>query len=59
MNDNELLKRNHRANEILFKGLVEFGCFKAAPLNIFQRNSCKRCMIIYLKNKRAERLFFY
>lgn len=30
MNDNELLKQNHRANEIVFKGLVEFGCFKAA-----------------------------
>ncbi|MCW8796496.1 MAG: C-20 methyltransferase BchU [Chlorobium sp.] len=36
MNDNELLKRNHRANEILFKGLVEFGCFKAAlELDLF------------------------
>ncbi|MEC9486388.1 MAG: C-20 methyltransferase BchU [Prosthecochloris sp.] len=36
MNDNELLKQNHRANEIVFKGLVEFGCFKAAlELDLF------------------------
>ncbi|PWW81246.1 MULTISPECIES: bacteriochlorophyllide d C-20 methyltransferase BchU [Prosthecochloris] len=36
MNDNELLKCNQRANEILFKGLVEFGCFKAAlELDLF------------------------
>lgn len=36
MNDTELLKRNGRANEILFKGLVEFGCFKAAlELDLF------------------------
>ncbi len=37
MNDNELLKQNHRANEIVFKGLVEFGCFKAAlELDLFK-----------------------
>ena len=36
MNDNELLKYNHRANELVFKGLVEFGCFKAAlELDLF------------------------
>ncbi|MEI6847825.1 MAG: C-20 methyltransferase BchU [Chlorobiaceae bacterium] len=36
MNDNELLKQNHRANELIFKGLVEFGCFKAAlELDLF------------------------
>ena len=36
MNDTELLKWNQRANEILFKGLVEFGCFKAAlELDLF------------------------
>lgn len=36
MNDTELLKLNERANEILFKGLVEFGCFKAAlELDLF------------------------
>ena len=36
MNDNELLKQNHRANDIIFKGLVEFGCFKAAlELDLF------------------------
>jgi len=36
MNDTELLKQNHRANEIVFKGLVEFGCFKAAlELDLF------------------------
>lgn len=36
MNDTELLKRNQRANEILFKGVVEFGCFKAAlELDLF------------------------
>lgn len=36
MNDTELLKLNQRANEILFKGLVEFGCFKAAlELDLF------------------------
>ncbi len=38
MNDNELLKQNQRANEILFKGLVEFGCFKAAlELDLFNQ----------------------
>lgn len=36
MNDIELLKQNHRANELIFKGLVEFGCFKAAlELDLF------------------------
>lgn len=36
MNTNELLKYNHRANELVFKGLVEFGCFKAAlELDLF------------------------
>ncbi len=36
MNDHELLKQNHRANELIFKGLVEFGCFKAAlELDLF------------------------
>jgi bacteriochlorophyll C20 methyltransferase len=36
MNDNELLRQNHRANELIFKGLVEFGCFKAAlELDLF------------------------
>lgn len=38
MNDNELLKQNHRANELIFKGLVEFGCFKAAlELDLFRQ----------------------
>jgi bacteriochlorophyll C20 methyltransferase len=36
MSDNELLKQNHRANDLVFKGLVEFGCFKAAlELDLF------------------------
>lgn len=36
MNTNELLKQNHKANELIFKGLVEFGCFKAAlELDLF------------------------
>ena len=36
MNANELLKQNHRANELIFKGLVECGCFKAAlELDLF------------------------
>ncbi|ABL66698.1 bacteriochlorophyllide d C-20 methyltransferase BchU [Chlorobium phaeobacteroides] len=36
MNDIELLQQNHRANELCFKGLVEFGCFKAAvELDLF------------------------
>jgi bacteriochlorophyll C20 methyltransferase len=36
MEANELLKQNHRANELIFKGLVEFGCFKAAlELDLF------------------------
>ncbi len=36
MNASELLKHNHRANEIIFKGLVETGCFKAAlELDLF------------------------
>jgi len=36
MNTNELLKHNHRANELVFKGLVEFGCIKAAlELDLF------------------------
>ncbi len=38
MNENELLKHNHRANELVFKGLVEFGCIKAAlELDLFTR----------------------
>jgi bacteriochlorophyll C20 methyltransferase len=38
MNDHELLKQNHRANELVFKGLVEFGCFKAAlELDLFSQ----------------------
>ena len=40
MTDNELLVQNHRANEIVFKGLVEFGCFKAAmELDLFNQLS--------------------
>ncbi|MEI6756906.1 MAG: C-20 methyltransferase BchU [Chlorobium sp.] len=40
MHDNELLKQNHRANELVFKGLVEFGCFKAAlELDLFSQLS--------------------
>ena len=36
MNANELLKHNHRANELIFKSLVECGCFKAAlELDLF------------------------
>ncbi len=36
MNTSELLKHNHRANELIFKGLVESGCFKAAlELDLF------------------------
>jgi len=36
MNANELLTHNHRANELVFKGLVEFGCIKAAlELDLF------------------------
>jgi len=36
MNDNILLKHYERANELTFKGLVEFGCFKAAiELDLF------------------------
>ncbi len=36
MNSNELLQHNQRANELVFKGLVEFGCFKAAlDLDLF------------------------
>ena len=36
MNANELLKQNNRANELIFKGLVECGCFKAAlELDLF------------------------
>ncbi len=36
MNDQELLKQNHRANELIFKGLVECGCIKAAlELDLF------------------------
>ncbi len=38
MSENELLKHNHRANELVFKGLVEFGCIKAAfELDLFTR----------------------
>ena len=38
MEANELLKHNHRANELVFKGLVEFGCIKAAfELDLFTR----------------------
>ncbi len=36
MNANELLKHTHRAHELVFKGLVEFGCIKAAlELDLF------------------------
>ncbi len=36
MDNNELLKQSHRANELIFKGLVECGCFKAAlELDLF------------------------
>jgi bacteriochlorophyllide d C-20 methyltransferase len=36
MNDIELLQQNDRANELIFKGLVEFGCLKAAlELDLF------------------------
>lgn len=40
MNTNELLQYNHRANELVFKGLVEFGCIKAAlELDLFTQLS--------------------
>lgn len=36
MNDIELLQQTERANELIFKGLVEFGCLKAAlELDLF------------------------
>ncbi len=36
MDAHELLKQHHRANELIFKGLVECGCFKAAlELDLF------------------------
>ncbi|MBV5328671.1 MAG: C-20 methyltransferase BchU [Chlorobium sp.] len=36
MSVNELLKQNHRATELIFKGLVESGCLKAAlELDLF------------------------
>ena len=36
MNNNELLQQSYRANELIFKGLVESGCFKAAlELDLF------------------------
>ena len=36
MNDQELLQHNQGANELIFKGLVECGCFKAAlELDLF------------------------
>jgi bacteriochlorophyllide d C-20 methyltransferase len=36
MNDIELLQQTDRANELIFKGLVEFGCLKAAlDLDLF------------------------
>ena len=36
MNDLELLQQSHRANELVFKGLVEFGSLKAAlELDLF------------------------
>lgn len=36
MNDTELLKLNHKANDLTFKGLLEFGCLKAAlELDLF------------------------
>ena len=36
MDTNELLQHNHRANELVFRGLVEFGCIKAAlELDLF------------------------
>ncbi len=36
MDNNELLQQSYRANELIFKGLVECGCFKAAlELDLF------------------------
>ncbi len=36
MDNNELLQQSYRANELIFKGLVEAGCFKAAlELDLF------------------------
>ena len=36
MNDLELLQQSHRADELIFKGLVEFGSLKAAlELDLF------------------------
>ena len=36
MNTNELLTRTHRANKLIFQGLVELGCLKAAlELDLF------------------------
>ena len=36
MDDHELLKQHYRANELIFKGVVECGCFKAAlELDLF------------------------
>ncbi len=36
MDNHELLQQSHRANELIFKGLVECGCFKAAlELDLF------------------------
>lgn len=36
MDNNELLQQSQRANELIFKGLVECGCFKAAlELDLF------------------------
>ncbi|NTU93413.1 MAG: C-20 methyltransferase BchU [Chlorobiaceae bacterium] len=36
MNSSELLQQSHRANDLIFKGLVELGCLKAAlELDLF------------------------
>ncbi|NTV01611.1 MAG: C-20 methyltransferase BchU [Chlorobiaceae bacterium] len=36
MNSNELLRQSHRANQIIFQGVVELGCLKAAlELDLF------------------------
>ncbi|MBN1928710.1 MAG: C-20 methyltransferase BchU, partial [Chlorobiaceae bacterium] len=38
MSNNDLLNYYHRANELVFKGLIEFSCVKAAiELDLFSR----------------------
>jgi bacteriochlorophyllide d C-20 methyltransferase len=40
INDNDLLNYNYRANELVFKGLIEFSCMKAAiELDLFTQLS--------------------